>query len=151
MKTSNIISPPHSASSETVTLLRRLLLLAATHIVFFPGHGRSKILRNLTQIDVYFHMHGKDKGTLTNISCCVLSTFNLLGWFLHLQFSLCQVLQAVPDEPNGAVLGLFALPELVNAAVLGRPDGEELLLGAAAQQLDLLHQGGGSSIAAAGR
>ena len=45
MKTSNIISPPHSASSETVTLLRRLMLLAPTHIVFFPGHGRSKILR----------------------------------------------------------------------------------------------------------
>ena len=125
MKTSNIISPPHSASSETVTLLRRLLLLAATHIVFFPGHGRSKILRiDLNRCLLSYEREGQRHKTLTltNISCCVLSTFNLLGWFLHLQFSLCQVLQAVPDEPNGAVLGLFALPELLNAAVLGRPD-----------------------------
>ena len=101
----------------------------------------------------YFHVHRKDKAfTLTNISSFVFYTFNLLGlgWFLHLQFSLCQVQQAVPDEPNGAVLCLFALPELVNAAVLGRSDAEEVLLGAAAQQLHLLHQGGGGSVAAAG-
>ena len=101
----------------------------------------------------YFHVHRKDKAfTLTNISSCVFYTFNLLGlgWFLQLQFSLCQIQQAVPDEPNGAILCLFALPELVNAAVLGRPHAEEVLLGAAAQQLDLLHQGGGGSVAAAG-